>query len=326
MWKSAGNCVQGRSHIKTNIPCQDKVANYSDLQMDIISLADGAGSCKLSHVGADAITKHICAVLKDNFDRFLNSESDDVANQITKSLDDVLSVEASNNSCSIKDLSSTLLFVAVKNEHYIAGSLGDGIIGILTNNSNLEVLSHPDNGEYLNETFFTTSSNASKHFRIYRGELADIMGFVIMSDGSGESLYNRKDKFLSTVCTQILEWLDDNLSQEVTDALYENLENIIRNKTMDDCSLNLLKKVTRPAHQIKEMPLQLQRELLKIDKNDVFLKNQITVLNAIERGSDTAKKIIDTTDISRNTVYRHIHDLEYKSIISKNSSKFYIKE
>ena len=272
------------------------------------------------------MTKHICALLKNNFDSFLNLESDEVAIQITTSLSNVLSVEAHNNSCSYKDLSSTLLFVAVKNDHYIAGSLGDGIFGVLTSKNNMEVLSHPDNGEYLNETFFTTSSNASKHFRIYRGELSDIIGFILMSDGSGESLYNRKDKYLSTVCTQVLEWLDDNLTHEVTDALCENLENIIRNKTTDDCSLNLLKKVTRPAHQINDMSLQLQRELLKIDRNDVFLKNQIIVLSAIESGADTVKKIIASTDISKTTVYRHIHDLEQKFIISRNSSKLDIKE
>jgi len=146
LWKSAGSCVQGRSHIKSDIPCQDKVANYSDLQMDIISLADGAGSCKLSHIGADISTRHICSVLQKEFDNFLNMELNDVAVQISTSLKDTLNIEARNSSVDLKNLSSTLLFVAVKNEHYLAGSLGDGIIGVLRNDNNIDVLSHPDNG------------------------------------------------------------------------------------------------------------------------------------------------------------------------------------
>lgn len=326
IWKSAGNCVQGRAHIKNDTPCQDKIAKYIDHSIQIISLADGAGSCRLSHIGADLVTSRICEFVKDYFDEIIKLKEEEIPPRIASDIKNILLSESHNLGCDIKDLSSTLLFVAVKGECYLAGSLGDGIIGILRKNNTLEVLSHPDNGEYLNETYFTTSSQSEKHLRIYKGNLEDIIGFIIMSDGAGESLYNRKDKFLSSVCTQILEWLDDNLSEDVSEALYDNLKNILRNKTTDDCSINVLKKVSTTASKLNEMPRELQREMLNVKHNGVYLNNQLTILNAIESGSRTTSNIVESTDISKKTVYKHLNSLELKSIISRNGTSIDVKE
>ena len=52
MWKVVQCAVQGRGHIKGNIPCQDKIHYYTDENTTITALADGAGSAKLSHIGA----------------------------------------------------------------------------------------------------------------------------------------------------------------------------------------------------------------------------------------------------------------------------------
>ena len=47
MWKTLQCAVQGRSHIKTEIPCQDKTFTSIENGVSVIALADGAGSANL---------------------------------------------------------------------------------------------------------------------------------------------------------------------------------------------------------------------------------------------------------------------------------------
>ena len=60
MWNSVECAVQGRGHIKSDIPCQDKTFHVHENGVDVIALADGAGSARLSHYGAEFVTKQIC--------------------------------------------------------------------------------------------------------------------------------------------------------------------------------------------------------------------------------------------------------------------------
>ena len=60
MWNVIQCAAQGRSHIKSDIPCQDKTYSAFDNDTQVIALADGAGSAKLSHYGAETVTKFIC--------------------------------------------------------------------------------------------------------------------------------------------------------------------------------------------------------------------------------------------------------------------------
>ena len=73
MWNTIQCAVQGKSHIKTGVPCQDKTYSLFLNGVKVIALADGAGSAKLSHYGAESSTKFICQELAENFDSyFLN--------------------------------------------------------------------------------------------------------------------------------------------------------------------------------------------------------------------------------------------------------------
>ena len=74
MWKVAQCAVQGRSHIKNDVPCQDKTYFIINDDTVVSALADGAGSAKLSHYGAERITKFICEELSQNFDSYFNND------------------------------------------------------------------------------------------------------------------------------------------------------------------------------------------------------------------------------------------------------------
>ena len=78
MWNSIQCAVQGRGHLKAEVPCQDKTFYMNENNVDVIALADGAGSAKLSHFGAELVTKKISELLTKNFDIYYG-ESDGVA-------------------------------------------------------------------------------------------------------------------------------------------------------------------------------------------------------------------------------------------------------
>ncbi len=97
-----------------------------------------------------------------------------------------------NKVCDLHDLASTLLVVAIKGDAFLLLHLGDGICGMLKDRT-LVVASHPDNGEFGNETTFTTSKDAPLSARVFKGKLSDknFTGFVLMSDGAGESFLSQ---------------------------------------------------------------------------------------------------------------------------------------
>ena len=243
-WKLASAYVAGRGHLSKNIPCQDRTFEMVDKHSTGVfyglSLADGAGSYKFSDVGAELVTKEILLYLKSNFSTLLRLKI--TSSKIVKYIEEKLAIEAKRREVNIKDLSSTLLFVAIKNDKFIAGHIGDGVIGVLDKDNKVSVLSHPNNGEYSNSTFFTTTNTYSDRLKIIIGSIVDSTGFILMSDGTGESLYDSKTKELASVNAEIINWLKLGDSEEVNIALKNNLNDIIKQKTFDDCSLAILKK------------------------------------------------------------------------------------
>jgi hypothetical protein len=117
--------------------------------------------------------------------------------------------------------------------------LGDGIIAGIGSDGRV-VLSAPDNGEFANETVFTTSSRFSESLRVIAGELPLGSGFVAMSDGSGTSLYLKARQSLAPAVAEMLAWLNENDSQTVSTAIEQNVRELLCSKTGDDCSLGLL--------------------------------------------------------------------------------------
>ena len=70
MWNLLESTRQGRSHVKQGTPCQDKTYCQSYDDTHVITLADGAGSARLSHYGAECVTKCIADELGWNFESY----------------------------------------------------------------------------------------------------------------------------------------------------------------------------------------------------------------------------------------------------------------
>ncbi len=309
--KIASAFVEGRGHIQKGLPCQDRTYSLVDQENKFyfLTLADGAGSCKLSHIGAEIVTKNICALFHENYDALLSMETERLQKYIISNLLIELNEYAKENNINIKDLSSTLLFVAVKNDTYISGHLGDGVIGYLSSEDEIKVLSHPENGEYSNQTYFVTSNQSYDYLKIFRNKIDDISGFILMSDGSEESLYDKHNKQLADVNTQMINWLETHKSSIVEEALKDNLEKVIRMKTSDDCSIGILKIIRQKISYILSSELSIQKEILQ-STNTIYVKNDIKIICSIySQNCKTIKEIASATGITSTTVKKHIKKL-----------------
>ncbi|RAX54517.1 hypothetical protein CCY99_03505 [Helicobacter sp. 16-1353] len=242
MWNIMQCAVQGRGHIKSNTPCQDKTDSLYTNDTFIIALADGAGSARFSHYGAESVTKFICLELSEKFDSyFANNDGVVIKQQLLDGLLEVLSERAEQLECEINDLASTLLVVAVKNEQFIMAHIGDGVIGYLKNNE-LKTASCPENGEFVNTTVFTTSKDAIMTMKLINGDLGEICGFVLMSDGSEASLYNKQEHKIADIVKKIMQISTFIPIEKLQEQLRESFEKVIIKTTSDDCSIAMLVK------------------------------------------------------------------------------------
>lgn len=260
-WKVAGTYVTGIAHERQKKGCHDRYAYKYYKNAICISLADGAGSALKPEIGADIATRQVNKTVTKHFDYIFESDIVSATHKLTHAIRTAFGIYAKSNNCSIKDLATTLLFVCVKDDKFIAGHIGDGILACLKNDE-LVILSPPENGEFVNETYFITSNSYKIRFRLFKGYLNEIEGFALMTDGTCESLYDKREKKLALVVYTLFEWLDNYSMEEVNSALNENFESIIRKKTSDDCSIGLLKLV---SHDLK-----INEESLSNDRKSVY--------------------------------------------------------
>ena len=75
MWRFFQCAVAGRGHERRGIPCQDKTYRFQYNGVNTVALADGAGSAKLSHLGASRISEFTCKEMAEHFDCYYANEN-----------------------------------------------------------------------------------------------------------------------------------------------------------------------------------------------------------------------------------------------------------
>lgn len=292
MWKSTGSYSQGSGHKKSDIPCQDRVAHLNKSDCQVAALADGAGSARYSQFGAEGVVNHICEFMCDHFDEiYANENTAEVRQILMKTVLTKINEISSEMGCEPGDLASTLLVTGVKNEKYILIHLGDGVIGYIKNNE-LRVATHPDNGEFLNETYFTTSKNSERMMRLAKGSASEIQAFILMSDGTENSLYDKRNRTLAPVVSRIVS----SCAYCTDEAAQKNIDEIVRElftrKTADDCSLMIMVD-----------PIKYQRTAMETE--------DLIRLLGLKPGRDTGKQaerysaLLDFLDTPKN-----VHQLQ----------------
>ena len=307
-WLTASAAVTGSGHEIKNLPCQDYTGSRRAGGVVAVALADGAGSSKRSEVGAQCSVEIVLDYLCDAFDDLSNSERSSAADKILGTVQYKLQSTAQSLNINIKDLASTLLFVAIKADRFLAGHLGDGVIGC-ERNSSIDVLSHPVRGEYANETIFTTSSHAIESFKLYKGSILGIKSFALMSDGSAESLYLRRDGTLAPAIGTFWQWLDSSPASVVDTALHENIKELFREPTTDDCSVSLLRQVSLTLEELENCSAGFKHEFLQM-KNAKGLNYRLSVLKTcLANPKISHSEIVTATGYTAPTVKNHLKSI-----------------
>lgn len=240
MWHTQTAAVTGSGHQRQGMPCQDKTWALTENGVTAIALADGAGSARLSHLGAKIAVQTICQTLCSRFDDLYGAATP--AEMRMAALREVrrrIWERAAELGAAAGDLACTLLAVAVRGDTYLVVHVGDGVIGY-QKNGKLLVASQPQNGEFSNATTFVTSGDVLQKARVKRGRQPQLEGFVLMSDGCEAALYQKKKAAVAPLVTRLFqraELLGEGTSNEL---LRMTLAGVISQRTRDDCSLAIL--------------------------------------------------------------------------------------
>lgn len=269
MWKMINYESCGQSHIKQNVPCQDKTYVSCENNVQTIALADGAGSARYSHFGAETTVKAISKYIAHNFEKLINKENGlDVKEIIISVIVNSLKEKAVNLNCDLKDLASTLLFVAVKDDKFMIVHLGDGVVGYIKDDD-LKVASTPENGEYANATYFTTSYRAISKIKLFKGKLNNISGFVLLSDGSADSFYHKASKTLSDSLKRVIKWTGILSYEKMYSMLSSSFDEIVIKNTQDDCSIAVMTLVSDKNDYLFSLTDKEKYNLLGLNHNNI---------------------------------------------------------
>ena len=281
MWRSVCCAVQGTGHKRDQIPCQDKTLSLEKNGVFVIALADGAGSARLSHYGAERVVKTASEYIADHFLELLNSDDGrEVKKTLVDTLQTNLADEANIRECNILDLSSTLLLVAVRDKHFILTHIGDGVIGYL-DGGELKVASTPDNGEFTNVTTFVTSKDALASMRLFKGELKEKDAFVLMSDGTEQSLYHKPSKSLASVVKKLMHRTCLIDGQVMKTQLEDAFTSVISRNTQDDCSIAILARPSKNLCQVNELAFWEKLDLYTISEKNSHPKRSVSRYDSI---------------------------------------------
>jgi hypothetical protein len=246
--KIAAAAVAGASHRERGQPGQDYVAKTRGRGIAAVALADGAGSAAQSALGARIVVAATLKLLRTEFRALLNQAGDPCAERMIRRLQHSLDCCAQRRGIARGELASTLLFLATDGRDYLCGQIGDGRIARCNaESSGITAIFEPAKGEYFNQTVFVTDRDALDEFELEWGELNDIGGFALMSDGAEESLYQRGTGTFAPALSKMLGWLDRRSEVAVRAALTRNLRDTLSLRTGDDLGLALMRFTPFPA-------------------------------------------------------------------------------
>jgi hypothetical protein len=249
-WRTVGVSVASPTHLTNGKGCEDQIKCVERNGVLACALADGAGARKKCKIGARIAVDEACEELVEHFDDVRNRPRAEALMHRIKFRLARRAAELQEDTC---QFASTLAFVAIRGLEYVAGNLGDGIVGRVQD-SGTNILLEPKWGEFANQTYFTTDLVAIEQLRIVPGRAGeDRSTFLLMSDGPVKRLYDFRSKALSPNGAKIGSWLFKSDADEVLRSLQSYMKNTLAPRANDDCSIILVGQVgssdaaTRPA-------------------------------------------------------------------------------
>lgn len=160
-WQAAGISVQGISHLKNRVPCQDAhIWRKVSGEAIVLAVADGAGSAPLSQVGAaraavaavdwvDELLKEAWPANKAEWRQLLAASLQTAHESVRAS--------AERRKVPARELATTLIVAVATPGLAAAIQVGDGACVVVSDTGEVIALTAPHHSEFVNETIFFTS-------------------------------------------------------------------------------------------------------------------------------------------------------------------------
>jgi serine/threonine protein phosphatase PrpC len=206
MWRVLGASVAGTSHLKNGCACDDAIA-YQQLKNGtlLMAVADGAGSATQSAAGATSVVKTALntaeTALSQQTEPFNEQQWEEMLNTVLQTVRTVLEKLAFGDTASddtmtggtaggvlqfatlpLREFATTLLFAVVSPQEVAVVQIGDGVVVVQYADGELEALTTPDHGEYINETSFITDHDYLKRIQ-FKVLQVEIQGIALLTDG-----------------------------------------------------------------------------------------------------------------------------------------------
>jgi hypothetical protein len=229
-WKIFAASAIGSSHREDGRPCQDAFAHRTEGQALFAAVCDGAGSCESSDLGARLLADIVVQSLAElagkgglspdiGADAFQALVEDVVAG----ARDDIMIV-AANSAGELGAYASTLVGVAIWPAGGHVFHVGDGYAVVRQDGAGKpDIVSLPENGEYVNETYFVTGDEWRAHLRTqsFGGPVATV---VLMSDGAAPFAMGKGRQALhAPFIDPVVRYLDQVSETEGAEALASTL-------------------------------------------------------------------------------------------------------
>lgn len=233
-YKAVSGASAGNYHEMMNIPCQDSVCIKRNGDTIVAVLADGAGSVQNSEIISSAVTERISDLFICRLNELLEMPDEALRKKIADEAEYAVRQKNKN-----MDAHCTLLAFAAQEGNRTIVHCGDGIIFGFGHNG-AQVISKPENGETLSQTFFLSTPNPVRHIRIYREVDSSFTSFLLCSDGLESILYNRKDNEPAKAAVNMMNWISVGSEDEAQQMLDTAMSGILKQHTTDDISAILI--------------------------------------------------------------------------------------
>ncbi|MCA9043078.1 MAG: protein phosphatase 2C domain-containing protein, partial [Planctomycetaceae bacterium] len=207
-WKIAAASVRGRLHAHKALWRDDAYAVGKVDDWTILVVSDGAGSAPLARIGARACADAARDKLTELLDGFVPSsfaadpsDTSDLGRVKTFLCEAgraslyAVQREAQQRERQLRDFHATLLVMVhlpLGDRDLVAAlQVGDGAVGIYTQDGNCTLLGIADHGEYSSETRFITTPNIEREFgaRVLFAAKESVVALAAMCDGISDDFF-----------------------------------------------------------------------------------------------------------------------------------------
>jgi len=245
MWKFICQSVEGTSHKKTTLGCQDSSFAAAHGTNLILLVADGAGSASLAADGSKLAIATGAALIKSFFDSGKQAQeiTSDILRGWMSGIHAILEHEAAARNTSSREMACTMLIAVVGESSAAFAQIGDGAIVILDEQTYRPVF-WPATGEFHNTTYFVTEAEFEMNIQLETFN-RPINELAMFSDGLEMLALNYSTKTAhAPFFAQLFRSLRAGNAEELAEPMRQFLDSKpINDRTDDDKTLILATRI-----------------------------------------------------------------------------------